>query len=501
MGSKGRAKAPTPPNPYATAGAQAQANRDAILTSAAVNRYNEVGPYGSVTWERPQGSAGSGAISPADQNRIRAKGYNTNLPPPSSGDYSAGLGGWTRRTTLSPEMQQQFDQRNQLANQLNQSALNRAGQIDQSAFNVNNLPNVSSYDPNIATGLDTSQMQNVNIPDAQQITSQLPGTPNLPNVPDATLGNDYDNQISQVEQATFDRAMNLMNPEYERRRRDIDTNLIARGLPVGSEAYGDSMGQFDDERNRAMNQAALSSVLAGRNEHSRLAGLDQARFGQEASRFGMGSQRADQLYGMDRQRALDRFGIESGQAAMQAGLRGQQAGEQQASANMANRASMNRIATEESARRRALDERLLQRNQPINELAAILQGSPAIQAPTSAQPAQYQAAPANIQGAINTAYQGALNNYNTNMANQQAKKGGLTGLGGTLGSAAILACDRRLKENIKRLGLYKDYNLYQFNYIGSDETVVGPMADEVKSINPDAIVNFNGYDHVLTGML
>ena len=52
-GKKSGPDAPAAPDPYQTAQAQTQANRDALLTSAEINRYNEVTPYGPAQTIRP----------------------------------------------------------------------------------------------------------------------------------------------------------------------------------------------------------------------------------------------------------------------------------------------------------------------------------------------------------------------------------------------------------------------------------------------------------------
>lgn len=65
------------------------------------------------------------------------------------------------------------------------------------------------------------------------------------------------------------------------------------------------------------------------------------------------------------------------------------------------------------------------------------------------------------------------------------------GAGGFLGAlaAGLAACDRRLKENIEKVGVVADtgLGLYKFNYKGDDITYVGPMADEVAELYPEAL--------------
>ncbi len=77
-------------------------------------------------------------------------------------------------------------------------------------------------------------------------------------------------------------------------------------------------------------------------------------------------------------------------------------------------------------RNRQIAERLQLRTQPMNELAAILQGSPAIGSAPQANQPQYQVQSPDVAGAINTQYQGQLQN-----AQQKASK-----KGDTLGTAA-----------------------------------------------------------------
>lgn len=86
-----------------------------------------------------------------------------------------------------------------------------------------------------------------------------------------------------------------------------------------------------------------------------------------------------------------------------------------------------------------------------------------------------------------------------NAAAQQAanQNSGLWNLAGTLGQAAIMASDRRVKEDIRLVGSAENgLNLYEFRYVGKSGTHRGFMADEVRQRNPDAVVSINGVDHV-----
>jgi len=75
--------------------------------------------------------------------------------------------------------------------------------------------------------------------------------------------------------------------------------------------------------------------------------------------------------------------------------------------------------------------------------------------------------------------------------------GGLMELGGALGGAAISKySDVRLKENIKRIGKYKNHNLYEYNYIWSKVKELGVMAQEIEKVIPNAVKELNGFKTV-----
>ncbi len=57
--------------------------------------------------------------------------------------------------------------------------------------------------------------------------------------------------------------------------------------------------------------------------------------------------------------------------------------------------------------------------------------------------------------------------------------------------------DRRLKRNIHKIGqLENGLNVYTFNYIWDSALTVGVMADEVRKVKPEAVININGFDLV-----
>lgn len=138
-----------------------------------------------------------------------------------------------------------------------------------------------------------------------------------------------------------------------------------------------------------------------------------------------------------------------------------------------------------------LQEALAARNQPLNEYNALMSGAQA-QLPQFQSPGNVSAAPADISGAINNAYQGALAGYNA----RQSGTNSLVGAGSTL-LAAYLMSDRRTKENIERVGETDGGTpIYRYNYKGMNTPMLGVMAQEVEKDNPDAVAEFDGIKYV-----
>lgn len=81
--------------------------------------------------------------------------------------------------------------------------------------------------------------------------------------------------------------------------------------------------------------------------------------------------------------------------------------------------------------------------------------------------------------------------FMASQANESGMYGALTGAAATLGGAAIMASDRRLKDNIRfcTVDPATELNLYEFNYINDpDRTFIGVMADEVMERFPQAVI-------------
>lgn len=145
-----------------------------------------------------------------------------------------------------------------------------------------------------------------------------------------------------------------------------------------------------------------------------------------------------------------------------------------------------------SAYQTAGQQALTERNQPLNELSALMSG-------TQVQQPSYSSTPNVPVSGVD--YAGLVqNNYQQQLQNHNAMMGGIFGLGSTLGGWAL--SDRRYKHNIRRVGkLDNGADVYTFTYTPYGATHMGVMADEIEKIAPEAVMEIGGKKHVRYDMV
>ena len=270
-----------------------------------------------------------------------------------------------------------------------------------------------------------------------------------------------------------DLILQRLNPTIEAGDTSFKQALANQGLAPGTEAYNAAFRNREMSKNDLYNQAALQGINLDMS--ARQQGLNEL--------LGIG--------GFQNQAQLQRAGLYN-QALGQDFSQGLQR------AQFGNQAQQQQLAQD-----------LTLRSQPLQELAAIMGGSQ-IQLPqfTGYTPVQVGASP--TFNATQAQYQGQLGQSNAqNAANAQFMQG-LFGLGaaglmapaGTFGGATGLFSDRRLKTNIKQVGVADNgLNIYSYNYVWGGPTHLGYMADEVEKIAPQAVGESQGFKTVNYGMI
>jgi hypothetical protein len=148
-----------------------------------------------------------------------------------------------------------------------------------------------------------------------------------------------------------------------------------------------------------------------------------------------------------------------------------------------------------TGRGQGAQEALTERNQPINEIAALMSGSQVSQPNFTSTP-NTSVGGVDYTGMVNNNFNALNDQYKTRVGNNNAAMGGMFGLAGTLGSAGITAMkaaptlmmfsDRRLKSDIVRVGTLKNgLPLYDYTIFGARQR--GVMADDVEAVMPDAV--------------
>jgi hypothetical protein len=128
---------------------------------------------------------------------------------------------------------------------------------------------------------------------------------------------------------------------------------------------------------------------------------------------------------------------------------------------------------------------MAQRETPINEITALMNGSQVAKPTWTATPTASVAAP-DISGLIS-------NNYNQQVSQSNALLGGLASLGGTVATAGMKYSDERLKDDIKPVGKLDDgtpivtYRYKPETGLGGGLMQLGVIAQDVKKRNPDAV--------------
>jgi len=230
----------------------------------------------------------------------------------------------------------------------------------------------------------------------------------------------------------------------------------------------------------------------GTSSADRLGGLLQQDFrvdpAVEQKLYDMGRQRLDPRFEQQRQsleQQLANKGISMGSEAYDRAMG--QFGQTQNDA-------YNQLAL--GGREQAYKEAVFERQNPFNEVNALMSGSQ-VANPWLGQNQQTNMANTDVAGITNQAFQNQMALYNAEMGQQNAMMGGIAGLAGNA-MRFLPWSDVRLKADIVPLGR-DDNGLmgYEWTYIFAPGRYRGYLAHEVKALYPHAVVTQpNGFDAV-----
>jgi hypothetical protein len=188
---------------------------------------------------------------------------------------------------------------------------------------------------------------------------------------------DYNLARQEAQQAAFSSAWDLMGPQFDIQQEGLETRLANQGIPVGSEAYTRVMDNFNRRKSQALQQAAYGAIPEGRAAQA-----------------------------ADFQRAVARREMGAGDVRED-------------------------IARSDWLRQQQIAEQERDRARSMNELAALLQGAPAVTLPADRAPAPVQVHRPDVMGAYSLATNAAMDAYKQQAASRAAGLGSLATMAGT----------------------------------------------------------------------
>ena len=380
---------PDPPNPIATAGAQTGTNVSTAVANANLANVNQVTPQGNLTY---------------------ATTGNYNWVDPTTGaNYS--IPQFTSTQSLTPAGQATFDQSQQAQLSLASLGAEQAARLRQQ-FGTSlgdSLAGAPAFgDVSTLTGAPQAQ------------TTFNAGAPSMTSfgaAPETQLGYEHGEDFSADRQRIEEGLMGRLNPSLQQERNKYEQQLADQGIQYGSPAYENAMRNYSMQAN----DARLAVIGQGGAEQQRL-----SEMAQKAGEFhnAAAQQQYEQLFGRGQfynAGQQQNFAQQAQQGTFANAAQAQNFQQAQSAFNASN-----------AARQQYLNEQFALRNQPINEISALLSGSQ-VATPNFLQSNTPTIPTTDVAGLINR-------NFDQQMAvsNQQAATanniiGGLFGFAGGLG--------------------------------------------------------------------
>lgn len=308
------------------------------------------------------------------------------------------------------------------------------------------------------------------------------------------LGNaaQQQNFAQSLQGAGFNNAAQQQNFAQSQAIRDAAFNQGTTNAQLANAAQQQNFAQSEAMRNALFGQGITAAQLNNAAQQQNFAQSQAARdllFNQQLASAQFGNQAQQQAF----QQALagGTFANQAQDQAYQQALtnagfqnqtRSQQLAEQLAGANFQNQ-----------QRQAGIQEQAYLRQLPINEMAALLANAQ-VNVPQFGAAGQANAAPVDYTGLVSNNYAGQLSAYNAAQQARAASAGSLFGLAGGLGSAAIMASDRRMKRDIRRIGHIGRSRIpvYSYRYKAGGARRIGVMAQDLQRLAPDAVSQFAG---------
>lgn len=230
----------------------------------------------------------------AEQNRFNQYGPSGNLiwgEVGANGQFQPGSGQAAAQVQESPFQSWYRQGGEDIAGSLMSQAASRIQNLPLSPINTTQLPGLQG-------SIDWSKV------------NAVPGS------------NGFQDMANQLTDSTYNAAYSRLKPELQRQEGRLEQQLSNRGLPIGGEAWNDAWQAQDQNTNDTLSRLAMDAVGAGRQEQSRLYGLDMSTRNQQLQDqlTGIGTGNTARAQGLQEQQALR--SQELGELASMLGLQG-----------------------------------------------------------------------------------------------------------------------------------------------------------------------------------
>jgi hypothetical protein len=456
------AKAPTPPDPVATAAAQTQSNKDTAGYTQALNLIDQNTPLGSLT-------------------------YNNIGSDPTTGapHYEADV-------SLSPTGQRSFDLQQAVGESLNNLALKGTSQVSDAfgkSLDYGSLPGLKSLDLSSLTGRGSYDLSGA--PALKNYdTSGLPQMPggldfsglkDLPNgldttglpelaqfdtskLGDAPVANDHTRQLAA--DALYGQATSRLDPQYADSQKQLETQLINKGIAQGSDAWNHALESFNRSKNDAYDSARRNSISDAVGYETGQFNLENTAYGNrrdtEQMRFTDQNSARSQGVGERQQQVATALGLrqqgvnerqqqiatalglrQQGSNEMQQAVADALAGRQQYStenltaAQLADQQRQQQLAEQQASssqdlrlRQQGVTEADYLRELPINEVSSLLHGGE-VSMPNFNNTPQTNMAPTDVAGITQNSFNDQFQVYKSQMDANNALIGAVFGAAGS----------------------------------------------------------------------
>ena len=480
----GKPDPPTPPNPLATAAAQTGTNVSSAVANAYLNNVNQNTPEGSLNY------AVSGNYGWTDPTT----GQTYQIPT------------FTSTQSLTPQGQQLLNTTNQTKQNLAQMGADQSARVSgllSSPFNPNvgapaagNAQGILNV-PKAATSYDAGGPIQTSIGGygQQQTSFDDTGVANQ-NAIQRSYGSGLD--VNAVQQALWGQ----MQPGLDVQQNKLQQQLADQGIRYGSAAYNNAMQPFGQQYNQRPDgdhhrrhpaagdrdgdpEPARPVSATPRSRRPTARRRVAARSPTPRSRTPT-SRRSAPARSPTRRRASRTPRTPARPRSTTPAWRSSSA--QQQSGFNAQNAALNQY----------LQQAYQQRNQPLNEISALMCGSQ-LQHPNWLNSPTSQIPTTDIAGITNQNFQNQMGIYNAQNQKYQSLMGGILGLG----AGALKVSDRRLKDDITPMGTVlaagdngerKELPIYQYSYKQDPASLrhIGPMAQDVEQIRLSAVEEHGG---------